>query len=628
MMPAAGQPQPQPFYMPGYGWYGIPPTAYGQPQMPSPPSAVMPQQFVGSSEKERSSDPIPQSEELKSVAQQQNDAPMMANDAYTDEQLNNFQYDDHRAAETQQSDKMPNEASRQNGVRAENLQQQQLQDNAIESQPADESAKSPIPQQYDAQQQPNQQQQQWPAMMQSSNNGGGNNGGFYYQSHQPQPQSQYHPSMTPICSTCNVNMFPTKWSCACTLSQAHVVGATAFSPMPAMPRMSTPAVPVPIPDGSAIVPSHYANVPQTSVHPVTPAVPTTPVVPIVMPQHVTSVPSTNSPPIVANVYPPAGSPSSYAAYGAQPGTQPYVGVSPFYGYGMPDPRSVGHPYNNVGSTAAAAADGEILSEVGMTADGATAKSAAIPGSAGMPSSAATPCSAGMPSAAVPSTASFQYFSERPPSNNKPSNVCSSEAPAVSQKQIELDARNFIMRPAAGRPSNPNYREVLRPQTTTSSQSQQAPAQYQQQQHQQQQQQLTPAVASSDMNVIVRNSYDRVNRMNDAQQRFYRDFNDELKRGVYDRKSNGLDPGYARLHRHQRGSSARSQSQRSVERSMNAIGEGGGSRTIVTVYFDGLCSCLNILVIGVVVVFDNALMERSLSVCVLLCTFRVVVNRRK
>lgn len=45
----------------------------------------------------------------------------------------------------------------------------------------------------------------------------------------------------------------------------------------------------------------------------------------------------------------------------------------------------------------------------------------------------------------------------------------------------------------------------------------------------------------DMDIIVRNSVDRDSRMHDAQQRFYRDFHSDLKSGVYDRRSNGLDP---------------------------------------------------------------------------------------
>lgn len=50
-----------------------------------------------------------------------------------------------------------------------------------------------------------------------------------------------------------------------------------------------------------------------------------------------------------------------------------------------------------------------------------------------------------------------------------------------------------------------------------------------------------AGAVDEMDAIVRNSVDRVSRMHDAQQRFYRDFNSELKSGIYDRRSNGLDP---------------------------------------------------------------------------------------
>lgn len=50
-----------------------------------------------------------------------------------------------------------------------------------------------------------------------------------------------------------------------------------------------------------------------------------------------------------------------------------------------------------------------------------------------------------------------------------------------------------------------------------------------------------ADAVDDMDAIVRNSVDRVSRMHDAQRRFYRDFNSELKSGIYDRRSNGLDP---------------------------------------------------------------------------------------
>lgn len=48
--------------------------------------------------------------------------------------------------------------------------------------------------------------------------------------------------------------------------------------------------------------------------------------------------------------------------------------------------------------------------------------------------------------------------------------------------------------------------------------------------------------------IVRNSMEHVERIATAQQLFHRDFNSELKSGFYDRKSNGLDPGYVRLQR--------------------------------------------------------------------------------
>lgn len=57
-----------------------------------------------------------------------------------------------------------------------------------------------------------------------------------------------------------------------------------------------------------------------------------------------------------------------------------------------------------------------------------------------------------------------------------------------------------------------------------------------------------SAALCDMDVIVRNSVECLGRMTEAQRRFYRDFDSELKNGFYDRKSNGLDPGYARLQR--------------------------------------------------------------------------------